>query len=161
MLKRNIQLAAAFTISLGLSLLTGCGSVSRRLSQQDQSLLYSIGQTYVHGTIQQKASDYMVGYLERHPEAVDRLPHLDLAWTHLWENENPFTRSEFDTWLETQKADLLPIHAQSLDDLSGILWDYLEADAEGYVAVSPRNRRIVDSLVEGLRHGYRVFVSKR
>jgi hypothetical protein len=143
------------------TLFTGCGAAQERLASSEGRIAYAIGQGIFHAELQEKASDHMLDFLESHPAAVDSLPQLDLAWTHFWQNENPFTRSQFDAWLALQKAklDLPAYHAASLDALSGLLWSYLEADAAGYVDPSPRTRRIVDSLVAGLRSGYRLHVS--
>lgn len=137
-------------------LLSACDSISSRIPEPESSLVASIGAVVVHAEIRSKSEGIMIDFLEKHPSSIDDLVALDLAWIHFWENENPFTRSEFDLWIEQQVSQVEPYHQESIRGLGNLLWSYLEADAEGYVDPSPRTRRIVDSFVAGLRQGYRI-----
>lgn len=143
-----------------LGLLGGCASVDKRLDSMEGGALYEVGKIGFHLTLRSEASELMRDYLDDHPESVERLPSLSLAWDHFWTGRNPFDRAAFDEWLEEQADELraTELERASLRDAGELLWKYLETDAGGYVTPSDRTRRIVDSLVAGLRIGYREWL---
>lgn len=146
-----LMFAAAFS---------GC-AVSERLDRLDGNPVYEIGKVGFHLKVKSEAASLMEDYLGRKPSAAPRLPILNLAWRHFWEGDNPFDRMAFDRWLEDQARELEAdeVERQTLYAAAALLWQYLEVDAGGYVQVDDRSRRIVDSLVAGLRRGYRDWVS--
>lgn len=157
-----VMMLVTLALSLvAMFLVSGCGGVSSRMDQLDGNPVYEIGKLGFHMTVRAKASDLMMGYLEKNPGSAERLPQLSLAWDHFWTSKNPFDRAAFDTWLIGQANELGATAAErdSLEAAGELLWTYLEADAVGYVKVDDRSRRIVDSLVAGLRLGYRDWIS--
>lgn len=139
----------------------GCSSVGERLDELEGNPVYEIGRVGFHLKVKSEAADLMEDYLDKNPAAAQRLPILNLAWRHFWEGGNPFDRMSFDRWLEDRARELEADEAerQTLYAAAALLWQYLEVDADGYVQVDDRSRRIVDSLVAGLRRGYRDWVS--
>jgi len=146
--------------SSSLMFISGCSGVSARLDKIDGNPVYQIGKVGLHLTIKAKAAELMDDYLLKNPESIDRLPQLSLAWDYFWTGRNPFDRDSFDLWLSAQadKLGASQVERASLESAARLLWVYLEIEDDGYVYPSPRTRRIVDSLVAGLRTGYRQHV---
>lgn len=162
-LNTGYVLALAFLpVTLIAMLLSGCSGVNNRLDKLEGSPVYEIGKLGFHMTVRSGGAELMIAYLDEHPGSADRLPQLSLAWDHLWTGKNPFDRAAFDAWLNKQADELKATEAEraSLEEAGELLWKYLEVDAAGYVSVDDRSRRIVDSLVAGLRLGYRQWISQ-
>lgn len=141
----------------------GCSGVNSRLDSMDGNPLYEIGKLGFHMKVREEASGLMVKHLDKHPDSSESLPLLSVAWDHFWNGDNPFDRIVFDEWIRSQglKLGATPAEQQSLRAAADLLWQYFEVDGGGYVQLDERSRRIVDSMVAGLRQGYRDWMSQQ
>lgn len=126
---------------------------------ETSGLLQSAGKAAAHVVIKKESSEMMVSFLNKNPEAVEKLPQLDIAWKFFWEGSIDDIEVEaWDKWIEQQKLLYDPegYYSFEIDEFSRLLKDSVR---EGeLIVVNPKTRRIVNSFVDGLRIGYNQWI---